>query len=141
MITSSIRITPPYFSSFFAFFSLSLFSGIDSIQMEDFNAILTYERDLGYASKSPSHEPSHPRPSHRWPPASKLGDKTQVLEILGPIKQRYPRVPHFFSSTASTVTPVFFRRIQSKKVKSNCSSLCNLCKISAIKHSTILSHF
>lgn len=72
---------------------------------------------------------------------SKLGDKTQVLEILGPIKQRYPRVPHFCSSTASTVTSVFFRRIQSKKVESNCSSLCNLCKISAIKHSTILSYF
>ena len=36
--------------------------------MEDFNAILTYERDLGYASKSPPHEPPHIGPLHARPP-------------------------------------------------------------------------
>ena len=36
--------------------------------MEDFNEISTQERDLGYASKSPSHEPSHIGPPHARPP-------------------------------------------------------------------------
>ena len=67
LITSSIRITPHHtFPAFLLFFLYHCFLGL--IQMEDFNAILTYERNLGYASKSPSHEPSHIGPSHARPP-------------------------------------------------------------------------